>query len=495
MTSCFGGKAIIEEDPFLQKWRLKAETSKGHSPTLLTKTIDIPEKENEKVVPEKKEEVVPIEKENPLPTKKITLKMNNVDMVVALRALARAANQNILMNPDEIKGNTSIHLVDIPWNQAFVSILNTRKLTYEIEGEILRVMTLKEKEDLLDKETELMAKKKKVKQLEPLLPPKVIPINYADASKIREILIKLLDKKLDKEGADGKEPHGSITVHEHTNALVIQAPRGKITELVELINQLDRPTAQILIEAYIVEATKEIARELGVQWGGSLAQTTSANFPNTIQLSGGLDPNLIVNFPADLSTSGGAALGLTLGSLTGAILLDAQLSALEKEGKLTILSRPSITTLDNQEAFTLNGTEVPFVSLATTGGSTIQKVEYKKAVLKLEITPHVIDGKNLKMKIKITNDEVDMSRNVLGNPFILKKETKTTLIVQDGHTIVIAGLTKETKSGTINGVPWFADIPWLGWLFKRDKKSDKKEEVLIFITPHILKEEGKEITH
>lgn len=482
-VSC-SGRETIKEDPFLQKWRLAAETSRGHSPTMVTKTVDIPEAVKRKAVAEEdREKVEPIREENPLPTKNISIKLNNVEISTAIRAIARAANQNILIN--DIEGRMSIHILDTPWDQAFTSILNAKSLTYVVEGKILRVLTLKEREFLLNKEAELMARKKKVKQLEPLLPPKIIPINYADAAKIQENLIKLLSK-----GVDGKESYGAIAVDEHTNSLIIRATREDLTKLVELINQLDKPTAQILIEAHIIETTRDTARELGIQWGGNI-QATNKIFPNTIQLKGGRPSNFIVDFPAALGSGGGAALGLTLGSLTGSVLLDAQLSALEKEGKLTILSRPSITTLDNQTAYTENGTKIPFVTTATTTGSAnIQTVEFVDVVLRLEITPHVIDGKNLKLKIAIKKDEIDETRNVLGNPFIIKKQTETTLIVQDGHTIVIAGLTKEVKSGSVVGVPWFKDIPVLGWLFKRDNKIVQMEEVLIFITPHILKEEG-----
>ncbi len=162
-----------------------------------------------------------------------------------------------------------------------------------------------------------------------------------------------------------------------------------------------------------------------------------------------------------------------------------QLSALQSRGKLNILSSPSITTLDNQMAFTENGERVPFVSYSDGD----QEVSWEDAVLRLEITPHVIDGQSLKMKILIKKDEVDTSRDVAGNPYIIKKQTDTTLIVNDGETVVISGLSKQRTSGGDAGVPGLKDIPGLGYLFKADSKAEKLEEVLIFITPRILKPE------
>ena len=143
--------------------------------------------------------------------------------------------------------------------------------------------------------------------------------------------------------------------------------------------------------------------------------------------------------------------------------------------------------MDNQKAFTENGDRVPFVTNQVSGGTVTQTTQFEDVVLRLEITPHVIDGKNLKMTILVKKDEVDLSRkSSLGDPYILKKQTQTTLIVKDGETIVISGLTKQKKTENENGWPWLKDIPVLGWLFKAEGKSDSMEEVLIFITPHIL---------
>ena len=185
-------------------------------------------------------------------------------------------------------------------------------------------------------------------------------------------------------------------------------------------------------------------------------------------------------------------MGLIFGKI-GGNLLEIQLQALQQDNKLNILSSPSITTLDNQKAFTENGEKVPYTTIESSGvGSTpTLTTKFEDVVLRLEITPHVIDGKNLKMTISVKKDEVDMSRkSQLGDPYIIKKKTETVLIVQDGETIVISGLTKQRRSDGDAGWPLFKDIPVLGYLFKADSKSDDMEEVLIFITPHILPTTG-----
>ena len=176
----------------------------------------------------------------------------------------------------------------------------------------------------------------------------------------------------------------------------------------------------------------------------------------------------------------------------GGNLLEVQLQALQQDSKLNILSSPSITTLDNQKAFTENGQRVPFITTTTSSGTTTQTVTFEDVVLRLEITPHVIDGKNLKMTILVKKDELDFSQadTMGGNPIIIKKKTETVLIARDGETIVISGLTKNTKSDGDRGWPLFKDIPVLGYLFKADSKSDSMEEVLIFITPTVLQVAG-----
>ena len=317
--------------------------------------------------------------------------------------------------------------------------------------------------------------------------------------------IQLLQSFLSTD-ADGKQ-RGWIGADPETNSLIITASKNDLDKIMDMIAKMDIPTDQILIKANIVETTKNTARNLGIQWGGVFGQkvgnqslyinpggTGGSTVPPGSALSGGYAPTsgmtgiggqgFGVNFPAASLGGGTASLGLLFGTI-GANILDVQLSALQKDGKLNILSSPSLVTLDNQTASTENGDEVPITTPGAVG--VPPTVTWKKAGLRLEITPHVIDGKNIKMTILVKKDELDFSRQVQGNPVIIQKETKTDLVVSDGETIVISGLTKQKKDNSINGVPWLKEVPVLGWLFKGEEKSELMEEVLIFITPNIMK--------
>jgi type IV pilus assembly protein PilQ len=362
-------------------------------------------------------------------------------------------------------------------------------------------MTIADKEQDLKRKTQ----DKDERLVEPLITV-FIPVDYADTKALRENMQDLLTK--DKDG----KPRGSIRVDEYTRGLILQAIRDDLEKILPIIDQIDKPTHQILIKANIVETTKSTARNLGVQWGGMYnpalgdhnlwvtpGGTTTVGSAISNPISGGYTPvfgstglsgqGFGVNFPATataIASAGGAgSLGLMFGTLGGNIL-EMQLNALQNDGKLNILSSPSITTLDNQTAYTENGERVPYVTQQVSGGIVTNTVSFEDVVLRLEITPHVIDDKNLKMKVVVKKNEINPSRTVLGNPGIFKKETSTNLIVRDGETIVISGLTKDTVQDSESGIPGMKDILGLGWLFKAVGTSETKEEVLIFITPRIL---------
>ena len=493
----------VKPPDIFSQWQTKAQESEGHSPPPRSQHIDLPEG----VKSVRKEETAP-KPERSLPTQRVSLRMHNADVVVVLRALARSVGQNILIN-DKVKGAVNIDIDAIPWDQAFLGILRLQGLSYAWDGELLRVMTAEDLENELkisairDKQKALTMESK---QTEPLF-LKVVQVDYANAGKLQEQLKDYLTKD------DKGKTIGSITVDEHTNSLVINSIRDDIAKLASLVVELDKPTPQILIQSNIVQTTKDTAFRLGIQWGGfynpsgggvhvtpggtagqivsgqvqsytPLTGSTDLNIPNTSGISG---QGFAVNLPVDVMTAGGSALGLMFGTIGGNIL-DMQLSALQREGKINILSSPSVTTLDNQTAYTENGAQVPYVSTGAAGGAAISNVQFVNAVLRLEITPHVVSEDILKMKIMVKNDQVDPTRAVQGNPYILKKQTETTLICRDGETIVISGLTKITDQSTDKGVPGLRDTPLLKWLFSSIDDSKEMEDILIFITPHILKQ-------
>ena len=407
--------------------------------------------------------------------------MHNVDVTTLLRALARSANQNIVIS-EKVKGKTSIFLREAPWDQAFKTILRTNGLTYAWEGDIIRILTAQDMELDLTRETH----KKGLRLVGPLL-TRIIPIQYADAKNLQANFEKLLTKN------KAEKPLGAVMVDEHSNALVIKAIPIDIEKMVALVHKLDKPTPQILIEARIVEATSETARELGVQWGGLMHDNNYWVYPGANasgvlgnSLSGGsIDPTsgFAASFPAALTGGAGLTLGFAAENI-GRNILTAQLSALQRDGKLNILSSPSITTIDNKPALIESGDEVPYQTTDAEGNPT---VTYKKADLSLQVTPHVIEGETLKLKIVTSKDELDFSRTVAGNPTIITKKAETNVILFDGQTTVIGGLNKETTNDSESGIPGLKDIPLLGYLFKGDSNSNKMEDILIFITPHILK--------
>ncbi len=479
MGGCAQKKGLKDvQDPFYEQWRVKAEEAKGTSPV---EPPPIDEKPFEIASAQGEEEAKPVVPQ-PLPTRKISLKMNDIDVAVLLRALARAADQNIILN-EKVSGKVNINIHQAPWDQVFMGILRTNGLSYAWEGEIIRIMTAED----MDADIRSKAREQALKLTQTPL-TRIVSIKFTEANSLKENLERFVT--VDR----GGKKTGSILVDEHTNSLIIQAIGSDMDRILAVTKKLDRPTPQVLIEAIIVEANKDVARELGVQWGGIYAGKSGDKRAIVTGQQGGVgavgpDTSVdvtsgsVINLPAQ-------ALGgfnpMTLGLIytrVGEYLLSAQLSALQDQGKLHILSSPSITTLDNQTALIESGTDVPYQSVED--GEV--KVEYKKAVLRLEVIPHVIDGDTLKLLVKVNKDEPDFSRTVGNNPTILTKKAETNVIQNDGQTIVIGGLSKESSSRNDTGTPFLEDIPGLGYLFKRKSSADQMEELLIFITPHILK--------
>jgi type IV pilus assembly protein PilQ len=473
------------EQPFFEKWRATAEKSPGYSPSQNRRPVDIGGGA------EKAEEALAAGAD--LPDQPVTLKMHNVEVAVLLRALAKAAGQDIIIN-ENVEGRVNIDVEEAPWNRVFMSILNARGLAYEKDEQILRIITLEDRSrslQQLETEQKIKNKKREIELVDPLI-TKVVKIDYADAAQLKSNLEKFLTER-----QEGKKI-GAVMVDEHTNSLIIQAIKDDVEKMIPIINELDRPTPQVLIEAHIVEATQSTARQLGIRWGGLYSNppnyyATGGQSGDTGVIGvtpGNIDPitGYAVNFPAEAVTD---ALGMTVGFVAqdiGDSVLALQLSALEQEGELNILSSPSITTLDNQKAMIESGKEVPYQTVE----DQEVKIEYKKAVLSLEVTPHVIGGKTLKLTINTNKDELDFANAVGGNPAITTKKARTTVIVFDGQTTVIGGLSKEDNAKNERGVPWFRKIPVFGWLFKGEDKDYLKDELLIFITPHILKKRPEE---
>jgi len=468
--------------------------------------------------PEGPRTALPVETQRELPAMPVTMKMHDISLPVLLRTLARVADLDIMLT-DNIKGTTKISITDVPWNQAFQGVLDTFGLSYEWSGDILRVVgveDLKKKQALMEARQNyektrnthkltLMAQEQTKAKLEPLV-TKIVKINYADLASLQANLIRYLSRKDEApagqdysttapENTDtGQASSDNIMVDEHSNSLIIHATRSQIKKVMPIIRRLDQPTHQVLIEAHIVEAEANTGKELGVQWGG-LGTVDSGNgkslslggnmqeFNNSLEEGHTPTDGNIVNLPLSAAASG---TGMTLGLMAqkvGDYVLYTQLLALEEEGKLNILSKPSITTLDHRKAVIKSGREVPYQTVVNDDIN----IEWKEAVIKLEVTPHIVNDRIVRLEIITHKDELDFENNVEGNPTVITKNAETNVMLFDGQTTVIGGLNKEKTSGTESGVPGLRNTPGLGWLFKSIDDSSEMEELLIFITPRILK--------
>ncbi len=495
-------KVAKPDQEFLEEWQARSAKSHGFSPAAPRRPIELPDRPPPAAPPG----AAPPAATPPLPQQRISLRMVEASVPSVLRALAKAVDQNVMIN-ERVKGVIDVSLKEVAWDQAFLGILRTHGLAYVWEGDIIRVITLEDKNrelEQLETEQKIRAKGRELEWYEPLL-TRIVEIEYTDAGALRDNLQTFLSLNA------AEKPVGSVLVDVHTNSLIIQATPQDLERILPLIDVLDRPTPQVLIEAYIVEANKDAARALGVQWGGLYRnQAGSKNYfftPGDIAGGAGsgvtpgsgesVNPSsgIASNFPAPLTTTDAAGnlLGLDLGfileSASGNIL-SVQLQALEEEGVINILSSPSITTLDNQEAFIESGREVPFQTVE----DDEVNIEYKQAVLRLEVTPHVIDGGTIKLTIFTTKDELDFENAVGNNPTIITKKARTSVILFNGQTTVIGGLSKETKSSSDFGIPYLRDIPYLGYLFGGYGRAKNEEDLLIFITPHILAEQTSAIS-
>ncbi len=402
----------VRKDNYFEKWRTYAKSHLGSSPKTTISSVDI----EKGLYKEKKKKKNKGEK-SILSKVPVTLKMRDASLKAIIHALAKAANVNIITTQN-ISGRVDVDIINQPWDQVFLSLLKSHGLTYSVDGKIIRVIS---KEDLgaeLAIET-LETKKKEQERAKKEVSPletKVVKINFADADKLQKVLVNLLTK--DEKG----KLRGNIVVDTHTNSLVISAIETDMKKIIDLVKVLDKPTDQIHLKAYIVEANRNVARELGIQWGGKWMNSINGG-KNQIGLSGPISSysetggtttsmdtfgtgksgtGFGVQFPigsisSPSATSKGAGLNILIGDPAKNIL-EMQLSALEEEGQVHILSSPSLTTLDNQMAFTESGQKVPYVTIDQDGN---REVEFEDAVLRLEVTPHVIADKYLKMDIKV----------------------------------------------------------------------------------------------
>jgi type IV pilus assembly protein PilQ len=391
----------------------------------------------------------------------------------------------MILSPD-VKGKVTVRLVNIPWDQAMEIILKMNGLGFTIEENILRIASMSALAKEADEEIRTKEAKKKAEDLI----TRTIPINYSDASKIETTIKKSLSSR------------GETVVDSRTNTIIVKDIARNVDEVLALIRLLDKPTAQIMIEARIVEASLNFNRTLGIQWGANYnagantGNPTGFKFPNSVNVTGGpsMGPSLsgsgnyLVNMPAPAGEgTGGGAIGFQFGSLTKNFTLDLVLSALESTGEGKVISTPRVSALDNREAKIEQGISIPFATSQAGGATNVQFIDAK---LSLTVTPHATPDNRIFMKIVATKNAPDTSLlGASGQPSIRKNEASTEILLTDGETAVIGGILVLDRGQTVTKVPFFGDIPLIGWLFRSTAVREEKRELLIFVTPRIVRPE------
>jgi len=415
---------------------------------------------------------------------RVSLEFQDAQIQDIIRLIADVSKLNIIV-ADDVKGTLTLKLVDVPWDQALDIILTSKGLDKVQHGNILRVAPV----EALKKERELaLANDKAAKQLEPTK-LKIFSVNYADASEMKDRIKNLLTER------------GKVDTDERTNSLIVEDIAENLSRAENLIKVLDSQTPQVRIESRIVQANDRFVRSIGVQWGPTLRLDETNNplgvqFPRVLGLgaqpvgvgapAGFAAPSAaaLSSFAVDAlpgnSVTGGA-LGLRLGSVSDIFNLDLQLQYAENEQMGRIVSRPSITVLDNKKASIIQGSRIPFLSSSSEGSS----VQFQEAGVEISVTPQVTNDGAVILQVSARSNE-PASENVGGNPIINIREAQTELLVKSARTAVLGGVFRTSDTRGEGGVPGLMDIPILGHLFKGRSRSTNREETLIFITPYIL---------
>jgi type IV pilus assembly protein PilQ len=408
----------------------------------------------------------------------ISLDFQDVPVRQVLQIIAQVNGFN-LVTTDTVTGNVTISLSGVPWDQALDMILRVKGLDKRLEGNILLIAPT---EELTARETQALQSKKQVSDLAPLSTVN-ISVNYAKAANLATILKS-------SEGGILSE-RGTVTVDERTNTMLIRDTLPSIDEARKMIDALDIPVKQVLIESRMVTVLDNVDEELGVRWGLSDRESdsgVSGSIEGAEAIAGGsipsIDDRLNVNLPV---SSAAGTIGFQIASLVDGTILDLELSALESENKGEIIASPRITVANQQEAYIEQGTEIPYVQ-ATSSGAT--SVEFKKAVLSLRVTPQITPDNRIILDLVVTQDTrgETVSTSTGDAVAIDTQEIKTQVLVENGETIVLGGIFQQTSTDSVSKVPLFGDLPFLGVLFRNTSEFQEKRELLIFVTPKIITE-------
>jgi type IV pilus assembly protein PilQ len=405
----------------------------------------------------------------------ISLNFQDIPVRTVLQIIADY-NEFNLITSDTATGNITLRLDGVPWDQALDIILKVKGLDKRMQGNILMVAP---SDELAAREAKNLQAMQQVEELAPLY-SEYVQINYAKAIEFAD-LIKNEDTSI-------LSSRGSVSVDERTNTLLIRDTAKSIEDIKRMVNILDIPVRQVIIEARMVTVKDNINEELGIRWGltdtdgqyatsGSLAGVGTANTGIVPALSDRLNVNLPVVNPA-------GALAFQVARLADGTILDLELSAMEKENKGEIIASPRITTANQKEAYIEQGVEIPYQEASSSGATATQ---FKKAVLSLTVTPHITPDNKIILDLVVTQDTVSDVQSGSA-PAIDTQRIGTQVLVNNGETIVLGGIYQQSIISTISKVPVLGDIPYFGWLFRNSNQFNEKKELLIFVTPRIVTE-------
>lgn len=405
---------------------------------------------------------------------KLSLNFQDIDVRSVLQLIADFTNLNLVAS-DTVQGGITLRLQNVPWDQALDLVLKTKGLDKRKIGNVLLVAPA---DEIAARERQELESQKQIAELAPLR-RELLQVNYAKAADIAKLFqsVTSAEAKIDE--------RGSITVDERTNNIIAYQTQDRLDELRRIVAQLDIPVRQVMIEARIVEANVDYDKSLGVRWGGSIQNkgNWNASGVNGSSTTIGTPGSTSTNSPfVDMGTVNNTS-GIGIAFITDNVLLDLELTAMEKTGNGEIVSQPKVVTSDKETAKILKGTEIPYQEASSSGATS---VSFKEASLSLEVTPQITPDNRIIMEVKVTKDEPDYLNKVQDVPPIKKNEVNAKVLVNDGETIVIGGVFSNTQSKVVDKVPFLGDVPYLGRLFRRDVVSEKKSELLVFLTPRIM---------
>lgn len=401
-------------------------------------------------------------------SKIVSLNMKNADVKDVFNALSLISNTNIVVGKG-VEGKVSVFLDNVTLIDAIKSITANADLSYRLENNIVYIIKSEpmSQSSITSDNVESYFFK-----------PKYMSLNQLEG---------IINNFVMSTG-------GKLVFDNSTGTIIVTDTKTNLKYIKELLNKIDQPTQQVMIEAKIVRTTKNGGKDLGIQWGASINDKTRYYFPYSVQVGAGADTNrnYIVNLPVtDITRAGlGAGIGLTLGSFNNNFILNAKLNALETKGEAKIMHSPKILTMNNQKAKLESGEEIRFRETKTNTTSSTQETTIQKEEAKtiLEITPQVLSNGNILLNLSLELSEFDRSeeKKVDGIPSKNTNKAETQVTLKDGETLIIAGLKKEMMFKNESSVPFFSKIPLLGALFRSRSSGDDLSELLIFVTPKIM---------